>query len=645
MHSVFITTTFVASALAFSAANAQSICDAKEKAEHNTFTIAAQDGRAFGTAFPIDSRGLFLTAKHLIYQLDVQELTVRRADGTVSFPIAGVIHSGAYNRTDLSKLNPFDDWSIFWIEVDTYDGDVFPFLYDRASGQDFSSLSAHSYQGVSNVTATIARAPYPSDACSSEAMIVASLNRYRKTSSGAPISYNQCVFGVTSRFDASYQGFVTNFSDNLDAIESLNSLSVEIYERLSSNELYQNFIEELLGKVDDENLRSCIEDSKTQCMAQHVDKLRDTLSTLDAVVITPMSCVAETIVTEYFDRNNDELRVALKGLSSTSKVRELLDVVISSDMDALGYAQSIQSRANIVHWSWLSYVELVEKYLVLADTTEINVKPIRTALVNIGSEISSHGFREAIRDAYRKVKDEEFRRQIAELEAARSAAIEEFEEKMLIADTKEIELRSHMKEDMSGSLDADKGEREEFLQLERELEDAEQRLRLAETAFEELNSDLAQLLKVAEDYRQRASLVDTQLAQLPTVRIEGMSFDERLQIYEANLTAVIDPRASDRDSRIFAPFEGLDIPQVGPFIAKDTRTPLEHWLDLESDVLPRVQNNDGLDLSPDLMVPSDQIPGVTRPPLVDNLGDPGTGFPFDGDVQGFPGGFQSAPLR
>lgn len=645
MHSVFKTTALVASAFVFSTANAQSVCDGRERPEHNTFTIAAQDGRAFGTAFPIDSRGLFLTAKHLIYQRDVQELIVKRAGSTVSFPIAGVIHSGAYNRTDFSKLNPFDDWSIFWIEVDTYDGDIFHFPYDRASRQAFSSLSAHSYQGVSNVTSTIARAPYPSDACSSEAMIVASLSRYRKTSSGAPISDNQCVFGITSRFDASYREFVTGFSGNLDAIESLNSLSVEIYERLSSGELRENFIEELLNKVDDEDLRSCIEESEIQCMAQHVDKLRDTLATLDAVVITPMSCVAETIVAEYFDRDNDDLRAALRGLSSTSKVRELLDAEISSTGDALSYARSIQSKGNIVHWSWLSYVELLEKYLVLADTTDINVKPIRTALVNIGTEIAGHGFRDFIRDAYREVRDEEFRRQIAELAEARSAARSELEMQRQIVGSIRSELDNHTKSPNLPFPFPNNGNGPRFQQLQRELVEAERRLELTENSFVELNSDLEQVSGAAEDYRQRANLVDTQLAQLPAMRIEDMGFEERLQIYEANLNAVIDPGASDPDNRIVAPFEGLDIPQDGPFIAKDTRTPFDRWLDLETDVLPRVQNDDGLDFSPDLMIPSDQFPGLARPPFVDNLGVPGTGFPLDGDVQGFPGGFQSAPLR
>lgn len=645
MHSVFKTIALVASALAISTANAQSACDGRGQPEHNTFTIAAQDGRVFGTAFPIDSRGLFLTAKHLIYQRDVQELTVRRVDGTVSFPIAGVIHSGAYNRTDFSKLNLFDDWSIFWVEVDTYDGDVFPFPYDRASGQTYSSLSAHSHQGVSDVTSTIARAPYPSDTCSSEAMIVASLSQYRKTSSGAPISDNQCVFGVTSRFDASYRGFVADFSDNLDAIERLNSLSLEIYGRFSSGELRENFIEEVLKKVDDEDLRSCIEASEIQCMAQHVDKFRDALSTLDAVVVTPMSCVAETIVIDYFDRNNDELRVALKGLSSTSKVRELLDVEISSDEDALRYAGSIQSTTNIVHWSWLSYVELLEKYLVLADTTDVNVKPIRTALVNIGTEIAGHGFRDFIRDAYRKVRDEEFRRQIAELAEARSAARSELEMRRQIVGSIRSELDNHTSSTNLPFPFPNNGNGPRFQQLQRDLIEAERRLELAENSFVELNSDLKQVSGAAEDYRQRANLVDAQLAQVPAMRIDDMGFEERLQIYEANLNAAIDSGASDPDNRIVTPFEGLGIPQDGPFTAKDTRTPFDRWLDLETDVLPWVRNDDGLDFSPDLMVPSDQFPGLARPPFVDNLGVPGTGLQLDGDVQGFPGGFQSAPFR
>lgn len=643
MHSVLKATIFVASALACSTASAQSVCEARGQPEHNTFTITSQDGTVFGTAFPIDPRGLFLTAKHLIYQRDVQQLTVERVDGVVSFPIAGVIHSGAYNRTDFSKLNLFDDWSIFWVEVDTYDGDVFPFPYDRASGQTFSSLSAHSHQGVSNVTSTIAKAPYPSDACSSEAMIVASLSQYRKTSSGAPISDSQCVFGVTSRFDASYRGFVTDFSDNLDAIEHLNSLSVKIYERLSSGELRENFIEELLNKVEDDNLRSCIATSEIQCMAQHVDQLRDTLSALDAVVITPMSCVAETVVTEYFRETDGELRNALRSLSSTSKIRELLDTEISTDIDALSYARSIQSRANIVHWSWLSYVELLEKYLVLTDTTEINVRPIRTALVNIGNEIAGHEFREAIRDAYRKVKDEEFRRQIAELAAARSAANSEIDRRRQIVGGIRSELNNLTQGTDPSFLNNGNGQR--FQQLQLELVDAERRLELAENSFVQLDTNLDQVSGAAEEYRRRAELVDTQLSQLPTIRIANMDFDERLQAYEANLNAAIDPGVPDPNNRFVAPFEGLDFPQDGPFIAKDTRTPFERWFNQEMDVHPWVQNNGDLHFSPDVVVPSEQFPGLALPPFEGNLNIPGTGFPLDEGVQGLPGGLYTAPLR
>lgn len=648
MRSVFKIIVLVASALACKTASAQSVCDVNGQPEHNTFIITSRDGTALGTAFPIDSRGLFLTAKHLIYHRDVQELIVKRVDdGTVSFPIAGVIHSGSYNRTDFSKLNLFDDWSIFWVEVDTYDGDVFLFPYDRASDQTFSSLSAHSHQGVSNVTSTIARAPYPSDACSSEAMVVASLSQYRKTSSGAPISDSQCVFGVTSRFDASYRGFVADFSDDLDAITSLNSLSVEIYERLSSGELRENFIEEILSKVDDGNLRSCIESSEIQCMAQHVDQLRDTLSSLEAVVITPMSCVAETIVTEYFDRNNGRLRAALKGLSSTSKVRKLLDAEISSDVDARRYARSIQSRINIVHWSWLSYVELLEKYLLLADTTDINVKPIRTALVNIGNEIAGHSFRESIRDAYRKVRNEEFRRQTAELAEARSAARSEAERQRQIIGGVRSELDSLTQgtDPLLSHLDSVMGSTSEILQ--RVLFDAERRLELAENTLVELDYNLARISTETEDYRKRANIVDAQLAQLPITRVDGVGFEQRLRIYEANLEAVIDPGASGPNNRFVFPFEGLDIPQDEPFIAKDTRSPFERWLDQEMNARPWVQQEDELKFQPEFMVPNDQLPGRAPPPVTDNLGIPGFGpdSALDGEMPGLPGGFNSVPLR
>ena len=294
----------------------------------------------------------------------------------------------------------------------------------------------------------------------------------------------------------------------------------------------------------------------------------------------------------------------------------------------------------------MSYVELLEKYLVLTDTTEINVKPIRTALVNIGNEIAGHEFREAIRDAYREVKDEEFRRQIAELTAARSAVNNEVDRQRQIVGS----IRSEQDSLMQGSNPAfpfpNNGNGQRFQQLQLELADAQRRLELAEISFVELDSNLEQVSGAAEDYRQRADLVDTQLAQIPIIPIEDMDFEERLQVYEANLNTVIDPGAPDPNNRIVAPFEGLDIPLDGPFIAKDTRTPFERWLNQEpTDGPPWVQNDDGLEFSPDLMVPSERFPGLAHPPLVDNLGFPDTGFPLDGDLQGFPGGFQSAPLR
>lgn len=616
---------FLALCICAGNASAQdSNCVPSDPPASSTFIIKTKSGTTLGTAFPIDPRGIFLTAKHLIYQHDISNLVVENLDNK-SFEISQILAHGTYNRADTSKLNVFDDWAILAADVASYEKDFFSFPYDRSNVVDFSTLSAHSHLGSSSVTSTLGRHDSNSSTCTSESVVVATLSGYQKTSSGAPISKDLCAYGVTSRFDASYRGFLGDFSSNLMDLQKLNSLSIQIYERLKEGKMKINFIDSLISDLDDVDLERCVQSSETQCIAKHVDQLRKTLSSLEYVVITPISCISENVLESYLSPQGDDFRTAISSIAQGHKVNELLNYEIKSYSDVKDFASRVQSRTNITSWSWISYLELVNKYLQLP-SRELNTKPIERAIHNIGMEIGGVFFKDRVVKLYYDKRDEFYRLQIADLRRREARLKQEAIEQQRIVLSKRLQLERAIRDGhptLPFSIPRN-GPSSDFIHAERELRTAENRLVQLKGETNSLRDKLSSEEEEFAVYSTQKSDVISSMASFEIESLDGLDFSERLAHYELLLEETHTP--------------GLE---------RETSTPLEYRFTSDPD------SSDWEDfLIDESLIASDHriLPFPANPQPFDMLipdgviVDPnGMGLPFEGGPS--PLGHPNAPFQ
>lgn len=341
-----------------SQAAAQVYCDSDEPENQLTYLLTDEQSLPIGTAFPIDDRGLFLTAKHLVQYNNADSIRLVNKKYFHEFKFS-VVATGAYNTTDIFNPYIYDDWAI--IKADIGNKSIVPFKFraDDLNNLSVDKLAAHSPIGSHSAQSQVPFITTSTVPCSANDIMVLSLLEYQKGESGAPVSEGICAYGVTSRFDQDYLSFLDGIVGEQHAFEAINAV-VDQLEK-SNGALREDVLEEALKKAEDPDLVSCIKGSQMQCAAQHIDEFRELLASIQRVVITPISCVSDSVLRAAFNNTTASQLISFKG-NPPSEIDDALSFPILNDQDLTEFSRKIASIRTVrERWSWVSFLQLMDK--------------------------------------------------------------------------------------------------------------------------------------------------------------------------------------------------------------------------------------------------------------------------------------------
>ncbi|QXI66110.1 hypothetical protein CP157_03902 (plasmid) [Paracoccus marcusii] len=408
-------------------ANAQDYCALDEPANQLTYLIVNEQNIPIGTAFPIDDRGLFITAKHLIQYNNENSLKITNNRYFHEFEFS-VLMSGAYNTTDIFNPYIYDDWAI--IKADIGENSIIPFNFrvDDVSSIDTSEVSAHSPIGSHPAQSLMPFTSTTTVPCKANDVMVLSLLDYQKGESGAPISEGRCVYGITSRFDQDYLNFLNGIVDQQQVFQAIQAVVDQL--NASEGALRENILEDALEDMQDQDLIDCIAGSEVQCAARHIDDFRELTASLQRVVITPLSCASDSLLRSAFnDTSQNDLMLFSK--NPPSEIDLILSTPVLNDRDLIDFSRKISTIRSVREkWSWVSFLQLMEKVRNIDygsfDNEDGAKKILRNALVLISMEHGMVNLLHQFKDL--DVEEMEQQRNIIEQQRAElQARLEELE--------------------------------------------------------------------------------------------------------------------------------------------------------------------------------------------------------------------------
>lgn len=339
-------------------ANAQDYCTLDEPANLLTYLIVDEDNNSIGTAFPIDDRGLFITAKHIVQYNNANSLKITNERYFHEFNFS-VLMSGAYNTTDIFKPYIYDDWAI--IKADIGNSSLVPFNFraDDVSSIDTSEVSSHSPLGSHTALSLMPFASTSAVPCTANDVMVLSLLEYQKGESGAPISEGRCVYGLTSRFDQDYLKFLEGIVDKQQVFQAIQAVVDQLKE--SEGALRENVLEEALKDNQDQDFLDCIGGSEVQCAAHHIDEFRELTASLQRVVVTPLSCASNSFLRSSLSSTSKNDLITFRK-EPPSEIDQILSSPVLNDRDLIDFARKISTVKSVREkWSWVSFLQLLEK--------------------------------------------------------------------------------------------------------------------------------------------------------------------------------------------------------------------------------------------------------------------------------------------